>query len=289
LASGPHFYLSNSAPVAIAGTAVISFTIATPPRLSLPLTLGIAAAFATGASAVAGWNHVGDIFNLYYSAMQWITATLIRLMVLRVADSVDAARAERVSAELQQEVTAAALEYDREQMRLLHDTVASTLLMVGDGTTLDPEQIAAYARRDLQVFTDATASPHERADLVAALRRNVEHVATPIAYAGDAALWLASPTVATVAAAAREALTNVDRHAAATAVTITVEHGSVRITDDGRGFDTTVTTSSRHGIARSITGRMQGIGGDAIITSEPGAGTTVELRWPTVQFPAPAA
>ncbi|MUL78929.1 hypothetical protein [Mycolicibacterium sp. CBMA 226] len=93
LASGSHFYLSNSAPVAIAGTAVISFTIATPPRLSLALAAGIAAAFATGASRIVGWNHVGDIFNLYYFALQWITAALIRAMVLRVADSVDNARA----------------------------------------------------------------------------------------------------------------------------------------------------------------------------------------------------
>lgn len=282
LVSGPHFYLANSAPVAIAGTAVISFTIATPPRVSLALSAGVAAAFAIGAARAVGWNHVGDIFNLYYFALQWVTASLIRMMVLRVADSVDTSRTERVALELQQEITATVREFDREQMRLLHDTVASTLLTVSDGTTLAPEQLAAHARRDLQVFAHTTWEPRQaRTDLVAALRRNAEYTTTPVTYTGLATLWLDGSIAATVAAAAREALTNVDRHAGASTVTITVETSALRITDNGRGFDATAPTS-RHGIARSITDRMRGIGGDAIITSRPGAGTTVELQWPTV-------
>ncbi len=286
LVSGAHFYLSNSAPVAIAGTAVISFTIATPQRPSLALTVGIAAAFAAGASMVVGWNHVGDIFNLYYFALQWVTAALIRAMVLRVADSVDTARADRVATELQQQVRAAVREYDREQMRLLHDTVASTLLTVGDGTSLAPQRIAAWAQRDLHVFDDTSPTTPARADLVAALRNNAEHVTTPITYAGATALWLDGAIAAGVAAAAREALTNVDRHAAATAVTITVEPGRLRIVDNGRGFNAT-RPSGRHGIAASITARMRGLGGEAIVTSQPGHGTTVELHWPT-DAPVPA-
>lgn len=280
LVSGPHFYLSNSAPVAIAGTAVISFTIATPPRVSIALAVGIAGAFAAGSSRAVGWQHVGDIFNLYYFALQWVTAALIRAMVLRVADSVDTARTERVALELQQQVTAAVREYDREQMRLLHDTVASTLLMVSEDTTLDPQRVAANVRRDLQVFAHTSWAPQGRIDLVAALRRNAEYVQTPVSWAGADALWLDGPTAATVGAAAREALTNVDRHAAAARLTVSVDAEWLRISDDGRGFDVTV-PNGRHGITSSITARMRGIGGDAVVTSRPGAGTTVELRWPT--------
>ncbi len=280
LVSGPHFYLANSAPVAVAGTAVISFTIATPPRASLAVAVGVAAAFATGSSRVVGWNHIGDIFNLYYFALQWVTASLIRMMVLRVADSVDTARSERMTLELQQEITAAVREYDREQVRLLHDTVASTLLTVSDGIALSSEQLAAHARRDLQVFSRTSPAPQARTDLVATLHHYAEHSTTPIIYAGLATLWLDGPIAATVAAAAREALTNVDRHADASTVTITVDTNSLRITDNGRGFDAS-TPTSRHGIARSITDRMHGIGGDAIVTTSPGAGTTIALRWPT--------
>jgi signal transduction histidine kinase len=278
LVSGPHFYLSNSAPVAIAGTAVICFTISTPVRVSLVLTAGIATAFATGAAEVVGWGHVGAIFNLYYFALQWLTAALIRLMVVRVADSVDSARADRLTAELDHEVNAAVREYDREQMRLLHDTVASTLLMVGAGTALSPQRLAAQARRDLQVFADTPMAPADSADLVAALRDNAIHIDTPVQWAGTTALWLDGTTATTIAAVAREALTNVDRHANATQVIVTISAGLVRIVDNGRGFD--VTEPSRgHGIANSITARMRTLGGDATVMSRPGHGTTVELRW----------
>lgn len=63
LVTGPQFYLSNSAPVVIAGTAVVSFTLAMPVRVSLAISLGIAGAFAVGSARVVGWSHVGDIFT----------------------------------------------------------------------------------------------------------------------------------------------------------------------------------------------------------------------------------
>lgn len=287
LVTGPHFYLSNSVPVVIAGTAVVSFTLSMPARISLVMGVGIAAAFAAGAAHVVGWNHVGNIFNLYYFALQWTTSAAVRMMVLRVAASADAARADRVATQLQQEVAAAVREYDREQTRLLHDTVASTLLMVGDGTSLNPERVAVQARRDLQVFSDRPWTPRARADLVAALREHADHIATPITYAGSSALWLDGVTVAAVAAAAREALNNVDRHAAATAATVAVDADRVRITDDGCGFDTTEPARG-HGIANSITARMRTINGDVVLNSRPGHGTTVELRWRT-EMPVPPA
>lgn len=280
LVAGPQFYLSNSVPVVIAGTAVVSFSLSMPAVVSLAMSIGIAAAFAVGSSGAVGWSHVGDIFNLYYFALQWVTGVSVRMMVLRVADSVDAARADRVAAELQQEVAAAVREYDREQTRLLHDTVASTLLMVGDGTSLAPERVAAQARRDLEVFSDRPWVPRARADLVAAVRHNADHIATPMTYAGAEVLWLDGVTVAAVAAAAREVLNNVDRHSGATTVAITIAPGQLRITDDGCGFDTTQPAHG-HGIANSITARMRSIGGGAAIHSRPGYGTTVELRWHT--------
>lgn len=287
LVTGPQFYLSNSVPVVIAGTAVVSFTLSMPARVSLAMTAGIAAAFAVGSARVVGWSHVGNIFNLYYFALQWVTSASVRMMVLRVAASVDAARGGRVAAQLQQEVATAVREYDREQLRLLHDTVASTLLMVGDGTALAPARVAAQARRDLQVFSDRPWVPRARADLVAALRDNSDHIATPITYAGETVLWLDGVTVAAVAAAAREALNNVDRHSGATSAAVTIAAGRVYITDDGRGFDTTEPIRG-HGIANSITARMRTINGDAIVDSRPGRGTTVELRW-HAEIPAAAA
>ena len=272
-------HLATLGPLAIAGTAVGSFT-GLSPRVNIALTVGVATAYAIGAASVVGWGHVADNFGIYYFAGLWAMSMTIRAVILRVTDSVDAVRTDRLAAELQHEVDAAVREYDREQLRLLHDTVASTLLMVSTGTSLSPERVAAQARRDLRVFTDQSCAPAPSADLVAALRSNTSHLATPFRYDGPAEMWVDGAIANLVAAAAREALTNVDRHARACTVTITVEPQLVRIEDDGCGFDITQPTRG-HGIADSITARMHRLGGDGVVSSRPGHGTTVELRWPT--------
>ncbi|MCX8563901.1 ATP-binding protein [Mycolicibacterium mucogenicum] len=278
---------STCAPIAIAGTAIASFTVF-DPLLNLAMTAGVVTALAAGAAAFDGVRDPGQWVNVYYFALLWVASTLIRMLTVRVAEKVDVARAGRLAVELRQKVTAAVRDYDREQMRLLHDTVASTLLMVGTGAALSPDRVAAQARRDLRVFSEASRSPAPPADLVAALRDHASHTTTPVNYAGVTAMWLDGAMAATVAAAAREALTNVDRHSGATAVTITVYPGRIQITDDGHGFDLTRPTRG-HGIADSIVARMQQLGGMAEIVTQPGQGTTVELRWPTVTSGGPAA
>ncbi|SHT78400.1 Signal transduction histidine kinase-like protein [Mycobacteroides abscessus subsp. abscessus] len=270
--------LATLGPLAIAGTAVGSFT-GLSPRFNIALTLGVAAAYAVGAASVVGWSHVADNFGIYYFAGLWAMSMTIRALILRVTDSADALRAKRVAAELQHEVDAAVREYDREQLRLLHDTVASTLLMVSAGTALPPERVAAQARRDLKVFTDRASAPTPRADLVAALRSNSAHLTTPVCIDGAEEMWIDGAIANLVSAAAREALTNVDRHAHASSVTITVRPQLVRIQDDGCGFDTT-RPSRGHGIVDSITARMHRIGGQGMVLSQPGDGTIVELSWP---------
>src|ERR1700680_4049590 len=95
----PTFYWSNSMPQAIAGTAVISFSVVLPPYFSLPMAGVVAVTYAWGAAGVVGWQHVGAIPALYYFALQWITSALIRIMLLRVAAAVDGARNDRQAAE----------------------------------------------------------------------------------------------------------------------------------------------------------------------------------------------
>jgi signal transduction histidine kinase len=287
LASDDRVCPSTCAPIAIAGTAIASFTVF-EPLLNVAMAAGVVAALAAGAATVDGLRDAGQWVNVYYFALLWVAATLIRFLTVRVAEKVDAARAERLAVELRQRVNAAVRDYDREQMRLLHDTVASTLLIVGTGTALSPDRVAAQARRDLRVFADASPAPAPPADLVATLRDHATHTTTPVRYTGATAMWVDGATAAKIAAAAREALTNVDRHSGATAVTITVHTGRIQITDDGQGFDLTRPTRG-HGIPDSIVARMQQLGGVAEITTRPGQGTTVELRWPTAAPVATAA
>ena len=54
----------------------------------------------------------------------------------------------------------------------------------------------------------------------------------------------------------------------------------VEFSDDGKGFNKNRVPRDRIGIQLSILGRMQSAGGSATISTSPGKGTTVKLRWP---------
>lgn len=281
LVSDPGFHLSNSAPQAIAGTAVVSISVSVSPRVSLMLTLGIAALYAYGAAGLTGWQDVPSVTALYYFAVQWATASVIRHMLLGVASTVDKARTEHQHAEVTRQINDAVRDYEHEQLALLHDTAASTLLMVGHDTTLDPQRVAAQARRDLALLHAGTwVAPPPWVNLVGALRHSAEHLTTPVEVDGLDRLWLPGRTAQPVIAAAREAMTNVDRHANADLLRITVSDTMVRLRDDGRGFDAEA-PRFRHGLHESVIGRMHRSGGRARISSRPQHGTTVELTWLT--------
>ncbi|CAM3654879.1 ATP-binding protein [Mycobacterium frederiksbergense] len=279
LVSGPEFHRSNCAPVAVAGTAVIAFTLSLPARLSLPMTLAIAASYAFGSAQVIGWSRIYEVFNLYYFALQWAASYVMRFVVLRVAGAVDAARNAREAAEVSETVNVAVRAYDREQTRLLHDTVASTLMLAGQGADIPQDRLAAQARRDLSVLNreplGLEAGPTE---LVAALQELAAHLNTPVRFVGLKEVWAGSGAGAAVVAASREALTNVDRHAGASLVIVDIDERRVRIADDGVGFDPGQTACG-FGLSASVYGRMTQLGGRAAIVSSPGSGTTVELSW----------
>lgn len=86
----------------------------------------------------------------------------------------------------------------------------------------------------------------------------------------------------------QESLANVRRHARATTAYIGLEStadGGVRIVirDDGVGFDPAAVQAERFGL-EGIRQRARLIGGEAVITSRPGGGTTID-----VSLPPPAA
>jgi two-component system, NarL family, sensor histidine kinase UhpB len=79
----------------------------------------------------------------------------------------------------------------------------------------------------------------------------------------------------------QECLTNISKHAAASRVTIVVadtEDGlSMRVEDDGRGFDASL-PSRGYGLA-GMQERVEGLMGSMNITSAPGQGTRIEIRF----------
>ena len=281
LTTDPAFYLTNSAPQAIAGTAVISIAVSLPPRWSLPLTATIAAAYAWGTSVLIGWRNVEPVLAVYYFALQWLTSALIRAMVRRVAAVADSAREAREVAEAARDVEEAVRLFDREQLGLLHDTVASTLLIVGQGVTVPAHRLAAQARRDLGVLRQGpwSSATQRGTDIVTALNKALTHVRTPASMTGRPVMVLPGVVAQAVIATCREALNNVDRHARATTVGIHVLNDRVVVEDDGVGIESTAPVG--HGIGNSMTGRMQRVHGAVNIHSVPGAGTRVEVSWPT--------
>ena len=82
----------------------------------------------------------------------------------------------------------------------------------------------------------------------------------------------------------REAVTNASRHGGAKVITVRLSRnggGCLRVQDDGIGFDITEARRNSRGFGlTSMTERAQGLGGSLLISSEPGAGTEIEVRLP---------
>jgi signal transduction histidine kinase len=96
-------------------------------------------------------------------------------------------------------------------------------------------------------------------------------------------------------AAVGSALDNVARHCpAGTRAWVLVEHDGedavVTVRDDGPGIPegrlAAAAAAGRLGIAQSIRGRIEVLGGTTTITSTPGEGTEIEVRLP-IDEPAP--
>jgi signal transduction histidine kinase len=106
-------------------------------------------------------------------------------------------------------------------------------------------------------------------------------VVTVVDVDGEAASLLAS-RAGDVVQLAREALSNVSRHAEATTCRISLRRGDggvvLEIDDDGRGFDTE-TTSWGMGL-RNLRERAESLGGGLDVDSTSGEGTTVRATLP---------
>jgi len=233
---------------------------------------------------------------------------IFHLLASLISFELEAQDAERRSAQVAQQLAAQAralarLE-EREQIAMdLHDGVIQSLYspVLGLGAqqlNADPHQRDAELGHSIARLNDVIHeirnnifSLHVRDLGDASLRGGVERLAEELRagtlvtanVAVDSGIedGIDADALRSLLYVAREATSNVIRHAAATLVTISVVREDtdlvMTIRDNGRGFDFQAAAMSGDGL-RNMAERARLIGGKASIESSPGKGTEVRIR-----------
>jgi signal transduction histidine kinase len=283
-----------------------------PPRVAIVATVAVVAAVTAVAVVNAGLDGPTLAGWLVMGAVTLAVGLLLGLWIVNIIEQ------SRRRADLLAELAATRAELDAanreagiiaERERLaheIHDTIAqgctSVLLLLEAAESAvdsDPVKAMRYLRRAQETTRDnlaearalvAALTPPELSStsLPEALRRIVERAGfTP----GPAAELVVSGTPRGLPAerevamlrVTQEALTNVRRHAAATRVEVDLAYRpecvSLRVCDDGRGFDPDAPRSG-DGLA-GMRARATRVGGVVSVTAAPGAGAVVRFDLPT--------
>lgn len=174
----------------------------------------------------------------------------------------------------------------------LHDSVLQTLTLIerAAANEADVIRLARAQERELRqwLFSPSSAGERSVSQSFASLARKIEDdvendygVKVELVAVGDCE---ADDRMLALLAAAREAAVNAAKWSGATTVSIYAEVEpdlvSVFVRDLGRGFDLDQVANDRQGITLSIRGRMNQVGGTAVIRTGAGAGTEVQLELP---------
>jgi hypothetical protein len=171
------------------------------------------------------------------------------------------------------------------QLRVLHDHALQTLETIASGRLIDLDLIRSHARVEAarldRELTTAGGVAHSLADRLGLVL--AEHPGLVIEFECPELPDTSEPVIQAFCGATDEALTNVQKHAHADQVRVSVHHGegvlTVTIADKGVGFDQSVARGG-FGMRESIERRMRDVGGGAQVESAPGAGTRITLRQP---------
>lgn len=221
---------------------------------------------------------------LYWVLVATVLSRAAWVLVRRAAKQADQLADEAEEARRESQVAAAVRADERELANALHDTAATTLLMVGMGQVPgNADWLAAQAHRDLDRLAGYESPSPANADLVALLRTELAEVGLSLEFDLPAQLPLPFTVARAISDAAAEALNNVRRHAGTDRAVVQLRGDSrklsLEIADDGTGFPTDGVAATRRGLRDSVRGRMSSVGGTATISSRVGEGTIVRLEW----------
>jgi signal transduction histidine kinase len=257
--------------------ALIDPTVERPGRirmlLGVALLIGGLAVFSANVGPIEGiWTVLVAValtgFGILMAFGPWVA---------RLANDLGTERRERIRQEERAEMAAH-----------LHDSVLQTLALIQRSD--DPARMAMLARHQESELRDWLYGnlPLDGVDLLstalkdAARKVEADHqVPVDVVVVGDHPL---NESTRALLGAANEAMVNAAKHSGSERISLyfEAEEGSlsVYVTDQGRGFERDGIADDRRGIAESIKARVERVGGEARIDSEPGEGTEVILRMP---------
>jgi signal transduction histidine kinase/phage shock protein PspC (stress-responsive transcriptional regulator) len=224
---------------------------------------------------VAGNRSFGGLNSTLFA----VAATLVGVVVLtiplwmRLVRTIDAERSARIRTAEREEIAAH-----------LHDSVLQTLALIQKRSD-SPDEVARLARsqeRELRrwLFDGPRGEETSVSAALATVAAEVED-----GYGIEVDLVTVGETghrCDALVGATREALVNAAKHSGKKRVDVYAElsdtDAQVFVRDRGRGFDPATVAADRHGIARSIRGRIERHGGTVDIRSSAERGTEVALR-----------
>lgn len=266
---------------------------ATNATISAAILLGPIAGMLTGVAVMIASTAVKGVVNYDLGR----NATIVIELAVGLAVGMAAQTARRAHAELEKAARLAAAQQERERLsREVHDGAIQVLALVSrrgreiGGETVELAELAGQQERALRrLVSSASGAPRvgQLIDVGALLRARASDRVS-VSLPADPVL-LDEHTATELCAAAANALDNVAAHAGpdARAFVLLEDLGdavTVSVRDDGGGIPDGRLVEAVHegriGIAKSIVGRMNWLGGSAKLTTGPESGTEWELTVP---------
>jgi len=261
-------------PLALAGAGIAIGAGATTWNLGARRAQVIAIVLIVAGVAVFVGNNTGD------SASSLVAPGAVAVALLLVIGP----WGYRLVRERNEEHAARVREQERAELAArVHDSVLQTLTLIQRNPD-DARTLARRQERELRAWLYPDRAPAAGGTLAGAVEaaaaeiEELHGVRVEVVRTGDAPL---DERTRALVLAGREAMANAARHAGVDEVSVFLDAAdgvvSLYVRDRGVGFDPDAIANDRQGVAESIRGRMERVGGVARVVSSPGEGTEVEL------------